>query len=161
MGFVHHLPVTRAHDAFSKHAADAVSVKGSESLPSFYAPLESFHRRCHSNFAVQLQMLFDLKRHTTLRLLIELTKDPSPRVYVVSGKCKDLHILLFGALGVGSTSTAETFAAVNDRPLFSITWSGLCLTLEDAESAPEEIFFIAQTGIAYFFWINAKSAWLA
>jgi hypothetical protein len=62
---------------------------------------------------------------------------------VVAGKGRGLVILLHGVPGVGKTSTAETVAQVNKKPLFAITCGDLGFTPSDVESSLGEIFRLA------------------
>lgn len=54
---------------------------------------------------------------------------------VVQGKGKGRVILLHGAPGVGKTSTAESVAAANGKPLFQITCGDLGLTPTKVEKS--------------------------
>lgn len=99
------------------------------------------HLQLHDNsFKNTVQSL--VRSH--FRQRIYMTQDTEIEYDVIRGKGKGLIILLHGVPGVGKTSTAESVAAANGKPLFQITCGDLGLTPGEVEKNLKEIFRFAQ-----------------
>ena len=69
--------------------------------------------------------------------------EPEHHIDLVRGKGKGLIILLYGAPGVGKTSTAECVAEYTNRPLFPITCGDIGETAKEVEQNLDQNFYLA------------------